>query len=144
MIKPWKIIDITRDNGEIVKGIAPEIISASRSTDIPAFYARWFFNRLEKGYVRWDNPFNKLLPQYVSFKNVRVIVFWTKNPKPIMPFLLLLDKKGINYYFQYTVNDYDDEGFEPNVPPLSERIETMKQLAEKIGKEVVEELKAQY
>ena len=37
---------------------APLIVSASRSTDIPAFYADWFFHRLEKGYSAWTNPFN--------------------------------------------------------------------------------------
>lgn len=37
---------------------APDIISASRSTDIPAFYADWFFHRLETGYSVWNNPFN--------------------------------------------------------------------------------------
>ena len=46
----WDKIKITRDNGEIVDAQAPIIVSASRSTDIPAFYADWFFNRLEKGY----------------------------------------------------------------------------------------------
>ena len=46
----WDKIKIKRDNGECVDAQAPIIVSASRSTDIPAFYADWFFNRLEKGY----------------------------------------------------------------------------------------------
>ena len=46
----WEKIKIQRDNGEFVDAQAPVIISASRSTDIPAFYADWFFDRLEKGY----------------------------------------------------------------------------------------------
>lgn len=37
------------DKGEDIVASAPVIISASRSTDIPAFYAKWFFNRLAKG-----------------------------------------------------------------------------------------------
>ena len=41
---------ITTDYGEHVEASAPVIISASRSTDIPAFYAKWFINRLAKGY----------------------------------------------------------------------------------------------
>lgn len=119
-----------------MKEIAPVIISASRSTDIPAFYAKWFFNRLAKGYCVWYNPFNQQ-PMYVSFKNCKVVVFWTKNPAPIIPYLPELDKRGIHYYFQVTLNDYEQEGFEPNVPSLRERIETFKQLAGLIGREKV-------
>jgi DNA repair photolyase len=133
----WEDISITRDNGEIVKGKAPVIISASRSTDIPAFFAKWLFKRLEKGYCTWYNPFNKSQPYFVSFKNTKVIVFWTKNPEPIIPYLEKLDQIGINYYFQFTLNDYEHEGFEPNIPKIEKRIETFKKLSGLIGKEKV-------
>ena len=119
-----------------VEATAPVIISASRSTDIPAFYAKWFFNRLEKGYCVWYNPFNQQ-PMYISFKNCKVVVFWTKNPEPIIPYLPELDKRGIYYYFQMTLNDYMHEGFEPNVPPVTKRIEIFKKLSQMIGKERV-------
>ncbi len=127
---------ITKDNNEQVEAHTPVIISASRSTDIPAFYAKWFINRLRAGYVVWRNPFNQK-PVYVSFSNCKVIVFWTKNPKPLIPYLKELDKIGIHYYFQYTLNDYETEGFEPNVPSLEKRIETFKELSQLIGKEKV-------
>lgn len=127
---------IKTKEGDIVEASAPVIISASRSTDIPAFYAKWFFNRLKKGYCAWYNPFNQK-PTYVSFKNCKVVVFWTKNPKPILPYLHELDEKGIHYYFQFTLNDYAKEGFEPNVPSVDERVETFKKLSEMIGKERV-------
>lgn len=129
-------MQIIRDSGEMVNCSTPIIISASRSTDIPAFYSDWFFNRLEKGYCTWYNPFNRK-PMYISFENTKVVVFWTKNPKPIIPYLIELDKRGIHYYFQVTLNDYEAEGFEPNVPILSERIDTFKQLSNLIGKEKV-------
>lgn len=129
-------ISIINDCGDKVEAIAPVIISASRSTDIPAFYAKWFFNRLEKGYCKWRNPFNQKM-SYVSFRNCKVVVFWTKNPKPIMPYLRELDRRGIHYYFQVTLNDYVSEGFEPNIPSLEERIETFKTLSQLIGKEKV-------
>ena len=48
-----------------------------------------------------------------------------------------LDKRGIQYYFQVTLNDYEREGFEPNVPSLTHRIEVFKRLSDKIGKEKV-------
>jgi DNA repair photolyase len=127
---------IITDSGVTVEAQAPVIISASRSTDIPAFYAQWFINRLKRGYAVWYNPFNRQ-PMYISFKNCKVVVFWTKNPKSLIPYLKELDNKGIHYYFQFTLNDYEKEDFEPNVPPLQERIETFKTLSEQIGKEKV-------
>lgn len=127
---------ITTDSAEQVEALAPVIISASRSTDIPAFYAKWFFNRLAKGYCTWYNPFNQQ-KMYISFRNCRVVVFWTKNPQPILPYLHELDKRNIHYYFQVTLNDYVKEKFEPNVPPVDERVEVFKKLSDTIGKEKV-------
>lgn len=114
----------------------PIIVSASRSTDIPAFYAKWFANRLAAGYAVWYNPFNQQ-PMKISFDKTKVVVFWTKNPAPLIPYLGELDKRGIHYYFQFTLNDYEAEGFEPNVPALAERVETFKKLSSLIGKERV-------
>lgn len=127
-------IVIQTDTGRDIEALAPIIISASRSTDIPAFYPKWFFNRLAKGYCVWYNPFNRQ-KMYVSFARCKVIVFWTKNPKPILPYLHELDEQGIHYYFQVTLNDYTAEGFEPNVPSVEERIRTFRELSEKIGHE---------
>ena len=129
-------LTITTDSGERVEAQAPVIISASRSTDIPAFYAKWFMERLRRGYVAWYNPFNRQ-KIYVSFKNTKAVVFWTKNAEPMLPYLRELDKRGIHYYFQFTVNDYEHEGFEPNVPPLEQRIATFRRLAGMLGKERV-------
>ena len=129
-------VSIRTDSGETVEATAPVIISASRSTDIPAFYAKWFFNRLAKGYCCWYNPFNQQ-KMYISFKNCRVVVFWTKNPGPIMPYLHELDERNIHYYFQVTLNDYVKEGFEPNVASVEKRVETFKRLSDLIGKDKV-------
>ena len=121
-------------DGTEVEASTPVIISASRSTDIPAFYSKWFFNRLKAGYCVWYNPFNQK-PMYVSFERTKAIVFWTKNPEPILPYLHELDEKGIHYYFQVTLNDYVSEGFEPNVGPIEHRIDVFKRLSEMIGPE---------
>lgn len=129
-------IQISRQNGEVVDGVAPVIISASRSTDIPAFYAKWFINRLKAGYCVWYNPFNQK-PMYVSFAKTKAVVFWTKNPEPLIPYLPELDKRGIHYYFQVTLNDYVNEGFEPNVGPIEHRVAVFKRLSDQIGKEKV-------
>lgn len=124
------------DSGAEVTAQAPLIISASRATDIPAFYADWFFRRLEKGHVRWRNPFSGQ-DSYVSFGNTRFIVFWSKNPAPLLPYLPILKERGIGCYIQYTLNDYEAEGLEPNVPPLSQRIETFRRAVEALGRGAV-------
>lgn len=123
---------IRDDKGAEVSAQEPLIISASRATDIPAFYADWFFRRLEKDYVRWRNPFSGH-NSYVSFGNARFVVFWSKNPAPLLPFLSVLKERGIGCYIQYTLNDYEEEGLEPNVPPLVQRIDTFRRLVEALG-----------
>ncbi len=136
-MKIWKEIQLINDSGEQKPAIAPLIISVSRSTDIPAFHSKWLINRINKGYVCWVNRFNPTRPQYISFQEARLFIFWTKNPVPMIPSLHWFDERGYNYYFQYTLNNYEKEGFEPYVPPLADRIETFKQLSGLIGKQKV-------
>ncbi len=129
----WQKIKIQRENGDIVDAQAPIIVSASRSTDIPAFYSDWFFHRLKIGYSAWTNPFNGVR-SYVSYQNTRFIVFWSKNPRSLLKHLDYLKKRNIGCYIQYTLNDYEKEGLERGVPKLSERIETFKRLVDRLGK----------
>lgn len=129
-------IKLTLDDGQVVDAIAPVIISASRATDIPAFFADWFIKRFEKGYFVWINPFNHQR-YYVSCKNCKAIVFWSKNPKPLIKYLPYFDNKNIAYYFQFTLNDYEKEHFEKNVPSIVDRINTFKELSNLIGKDRV-------
>lgn len=114
------------------------VISASRRTDIPAFYAEWFINRIREGYVLNKNPFNanqvKRIP--LTPYQVDAIVFWTRNPKPLMKYLDELDEKGFNYYFQYTITGYPRE-LEKHTPHPMKAIETFIALSERIGKEKV-------
>lgn len=130
----WKHTEIIID-GEPVKAQAPIIVSASRSTDIPAFYADWFFDRLEKGYSAWTNPFNGV-KSYVSYEQTRFIIFWSKNPRPLLDYLHILERRNIKCYIQYTLNDYEQEKLE-KVPSLATRIETFKLLVEQLGKGAV-------
>ncbi len=127
---------IILDNGESTKATFPVVISASRSTDIPAFYADWFFERLKKGYSAWTNPFNGK-KSYVAYEDTRFIVFWSKNPRPLLNHIDYLKEKGIGCYIQYTLNDYENERLERGVPKLKERIDTFKQLVDKLGKGAV-------
>ena len=131
----WNKIERETENGTIVSMQTPYIVSASRSTDIPAFYADWFFYRLKKGYSAWINPFNGM-KSYVSYENTRFIVFWSKNPRPLLPYLDVLRERNIKCYIQYTLNDYAQEKLE-KVPSLTSRIETFKLLVEQLGKGAV-------
>lgn len=119
-----------------IKELNPVIVSASRATDIPAFYSDWFVNRIKEGYLIKFNPYNNR-PYKINFCDTKFIVFWTKNPEPIIKHLPFFDSLGIRYYFQYTLNDYSREGYEKNVLPLKDRIETFKNLSDIIGKEKV-------
>lgn len=112
------------------------IISASRRTDIPAFYSEWFMNRIRAGYFMKVNPYNKKQTKRVSLapNDVDAIVFWSKNPRPVLRHLPELVEKGYHSLMHYTLNDYPDE-LEPGVPSLSYRIDTFLRLAELLGTE---------
>jgi hypothetical protein len=111
------------------------IISASRRTDIPAFYSEWFFNRLEEGVVYTQNPMNRKQISKITLSPsvVDCIVFWTKNPASMLAELDRLDAWGYDYYFQFTLTPYDTL-LEPTVPPKSQLIETFRSLSEKLGR----------
>jgi len=115
------------------------IISASRRTDIPAFYGEWLIRRLREGFVIVPNPFNPshLTLQSLFPEDVEAIVFWTKNPQPFLSYLPEIDRLGFRnrYFFLFTLNPYQDTVFEPNLPPLTERIHTLYHLADLIGRE---------
>jgi DNA repair photolyase len=130
------LFDILPNNTADLRTLEPVIVSASRSTDIPAFHADWFMERMRSGFTVWTNPFNRR-EMRVCLKRVKVVVFWTKNPAPLLPHLVELDRMGVKYLFHFTLNDYENEGLEPNVPPLAERVDIFRRLSEMIGRERV-------
>lgn len=91
------------------------IISASRRTDIPTYYSTWFLNRVRAGYVYVRNPMNthQISKITLSPEVVDGIVFWTKNPTPMLDKLDAL--KDYMYYFQFTLNSYGVD-VERNIP----------------------------
>ena len=129
----WDKGTLVLEDRRTIDAQMPVIVSASRSTDIPAFYSDWFFHRLKVGYSAWTNPFNGK-KSYVSYEKTKFIVFWSKNPRPLLTHLDELKEKGIGCYIQYTLNDYEKERLEKGVRPLTERIETFKLLVDKLGK----------
>ena len=115
------------------------IISASRRTDIPAFYSRWFYRRLEEGFVVTRNPFNanQLTKIRLDADVVDAIVLWTKNPAPMLGRLDELDARGIPYYFQFTITP-NGRDLEPRLPTdKAVLVETFRELARRLGPERV-------
>lgn len=86
-----------------IKVVMEMIISASRRTDIPAFYTRWFMDKVKKGRVVVYNPFNGQKRE-ISLKteDVDAIVFWSKNFGPLIPHLRELKDK-YRLYFLFTI-----------------------------------------
>lgn len=113
------------------------IISASRRTDIPTYYSEWLFYRLKEEYVLVRNPMNvhQISRINLSPDVVDGIVFWTKNPVPMLSRLSELDK--YNYYFQFTLNAYDKD-VEQNIPSKNNIIiPAFQKLSQAIGREKV-------
>ncbi len=108
------------------------IISASRRCDIPAFYSPWLAKRFEQEFVFVRNPFNRHQVGRVGLSpsDVDAIVFWSKNPAPMISHLDIF--KSFPYYFQYTLTGYP-VAYEPNLPSVEARIATFQTLAEQHG-----------
>ena len=108
------------------------IISASRRTDIPAYYSEWLINRINERYVCVRNPMNTHQISKINLdpEVIDCIVFWSKNPKPMLDKLHYFSEYA--YYFQFTLNPYDQD-VEANLPPKNEILETFRKLSDKIG-----------
>ncbi len=109
------------------------IVSASRRGDIVAYYAPWFMNRLREGYVLVQNPYHKNHYTKITLTPAVVdcIVFWTKNPMPILEHLQEIDDMGYRYYFQFTLTPYGKE-IERGVPDKEVLLKAFSTLSEKI------------
>jgi len=115
------------------------VISASRRTDIPAFYMDWFMQRLETGFFETVNPFNQKVSIVPATPDkVHTIVFWSKNFGPFIkgPYIDILIGKGYHLFFNFTVNS-ECLQLEPHVPPLSERLNQLESLCRNINPESV-------
>ncbi|MBI4600819.1 MAG: DUF1848 domain-containing protein [Planctomycetes bacterium] len=114
-----------------------KIISASRRSDVPAFYSRWLLRRLEAGFCEWVNPFGGQLRR-VSLRpeDCLALVFWTRNPAPLLPALRDIRAAGHCVGFHVTITGYPRE-LESHVPPLEASIRRARELAGIVGPEAV-------
>ncbi len=120
------------------------ILSASRRTDIPGYYSEWLMNRLKEGFAYYRNPMNsaQLCKVLLTPENIDCIVFWTKDPAPMLKHLEKLDALGYRYYFQFTITPYGlhyqgsafGKYLEPNLREKREIIQTFQELSDRIGK----------
>ncbi len=116
---------------------AEMIISASRRTDIPSYYSDWFYNRIKEGFVLVRNQMNFHQVSKINLAPgvVDALVFWTKNPLPMLN--RLGELKDYAYYFQFTLTPYGHD-VEPNLPSKSDVIlPAFKRLSDTIGADKV-------
>jgi len=115
------------------------VISASRRTDIPAFYMPWLMKQIERGHVQRVNPYNrqtKTIP--LSPRHIHSIVFWSKNFGPFITggYGERLQKAGFHLFFNFSVNS-ESHRLEPHVPPLDDRLDQLERLCTTYGAEAV-------
>lgn len=107
------------------------ILNVSGRTDIVAFYTPWFMNRYKNGYVDVRNPFYDKKVSRICFSDVELIVFCTKNPLPILPYLKMIKQPMV---FQITLTPYKKD-IEPNVVDKNKIIDGIKKVSEIVGVE---------
>ena len=105
------------------------ILFASGRTDIPAFYSKWFINRVKAGFVDVRNPFNQNLISRINFSDVDLIMFCSKNPLPMIDKLKMLK---VPVLFHVTITPYSKD-VEPNIPDKRLIIEGVKKLSLVLG-----------
>ena len=108
------------------------IISTGMRTDIPAFYSKWFINRIKEGYAYVRNPYyqNQVTKYSLNPEVVDCLCFCTKNPIPILPHL-----DELNAYRQFwfvTITPYGKD-IEPNVPDKAKVIDAFKEISKRVG-----------
>jgi len=111
------------------------VISISRRTDIPCYYTEWLMNRVRAGYAMTRNPmnYNQIRRVDLSPENVDCIVFWSKDPLNLIPYMSELNDMGYKYYFQFTLTPYGND-IERNLRDKCEIERTFITLSEMIGK----------
>lgn len=115
------------------------VISASRRTDIPAFYMNWFMKQIKTGRFEAVNPFNRKIYHIpASPEKVSTIVFWSKNYDIFIEsqYWKTLKKMGYNIFFNFTINS-PDTILEPNLPDLEKRLEQVRFLSNEFGSDSI-------
>lgn len=111
----------------------PAVLSCSRRTDIPAFYAPWLMNRLRAGFCHVLNPFGGQVSRVSTRpEDVTALVFWTRNPGPLKRHLDELEARGYAFYFTITITGYP-AAFEPHSPPAPAAVRTFQEFSDRLS-----------
>jgi hypothetical protein len=116
------------------------VISASRRTDIPAFYMGWFMEQIKAGFFELSNPYNgrkTIIP--ATPDHVHTIVFWSKDFGRFIAddYGKRLIQMGYHLFFNFTINS-KSKLLEPNVPPLKNRFKQAARLCRAHGPETIQ------
>ncbi len=115
------------------------VLSASRRTDIPAFYLDWFMEGIRRGVFEVIQPYNRRRIQVPATpEQVHTIVLWSKDFGPFLHRRIgeELLRRGFHLFFNFTVNSRD-RILEPNVPPLADRLNQLCELARRFSPEAI-------
>lgn len=107
------------------------IINTGSRTDIPAFFHKWFLNRIDDGFVCTRNPYNDDIYRYpLNPKIIDCLCFCTKNPKPLLNNIDSLD--DYSQFWFVTITPYGKD-IEVNVPNFKNVIKSLKELSDYLG-----------
>lgn len=116
------------------------VISASRRTDIPAFYMPWFMTSIDQGHFDVVNPYNRQISRVAANPDhVHTIVFWSKDFGPLLSnqYDKLLTQRGYRLFFNFTINSPHPQ-LEPAVPPLQQRLDQLSRLCDGYGPDCIQ------
>jgi hypothetical protein len=114
------------------------ILSASRRTDLPAFYSTWWMNRVRAGFCEVPNPLRPSQVSRVSLEpqDVEAVVFWTRNPLPMLAHLDELETRGLRSIFLVTLIGYPRE-LDPHCLSVERAVQAFQRLSRRLGPERV-------
>lgn len=116
-----------------------QVISVSRRTDIPAYYADWFVERLKLGYTAYPNPFSGK-PVYVNLnpQNILAFVFWTRNPAPLIKHLDFIDSLYQQRHYMHVTLNGMPKALEARNPKVDFVIDKIRYLSDRYGKHYIQ------
>ena len=111
------------------------ILNTGTRTDIPAFFHRWFLNRIDEGYVCSRNPYNNEVYRYeINPEVVDCICFCSKNPRPLVKHLDRI--ADYSQFWFITLNPYGKD-IETNVPDSKKVIRTFGEVASTLNRDAI-------
>jgi hypothetical protein len=111
----------------------PEIVSASRRTDVPAFHARWLANRVRAGFCHWVHPYTgRVCRVSLRPEDVHGFVLWTRDPGPLLRHLAVLEATGRPLFFHFTITG-EGPPVESHNPPRAVALRRFEELAARVG-----------